>query len=86
MASTWSSQGIPSIHIDFLIEFSKALVKSVTLVLFTALCTLIGIKTMSPDPIWPKPKPNRGDNKVHKYYIDSFVDDKYTDLLRLAAQ
>lgn len=52
----------------------------------TALCTLIGIKTTSPDPLWPRPKPQRGEYSMRSFQVESFVDDSHCDLLRLAAQ
>lgn len=57
-------------------------------VLWPALNTLIGIKHLSPDPVWPRPRTGDRKNKVgpQKFKVDSFVSDEHNELLRLAAQ
>lgn len=55
-------------------------------VICAALNTLIGIKHLSPDPVWPRPPGKRNGMAAPKFKVDSFVSDEHSELLRLAAQ
>jgi hypothetical protein len=48
--------------------------------------TLIGIKHLSPDPVWPRPRDRKNKVEPPKFKVDSFVSDEHKELLRLAAQ
>lgn len=52
----------------------------------SGLNTLIGIKHLSPDPVWPRPRDKKNKMVPPKFKVDSFVSDEHKELLRLAAQ
>lgn len=52
----------------------------------SSLNTLIGIKHLSPDPVWPRPRDKKNKMVPPKFKVDSFVSDEHKELLRLAAQ
>ncbi|KAG0606751.1 hypothetical protein M758_9G164300 [Ceratodon purpureus] len=52
----------------------------------STLNTLIGIKHLSPDPVWPRPRDRKNKVEPPKFKVDSFVSDEHKELLRLAAQ